>query len=176
VRIFHGGVYRENLRYSVRQLSVADGKGRASARAAQAKLDAVRKLLAVHDGPGIVYTATVREAEHVRAALDHDGVAVALYHGRMPARERHDAQERFMNGAVRVMVATNAFGMGIDKPDVRYIVHYQMPGSVDAYYQETRRDRPLRAAVRSERPPHSTILDGGALSGCRADRSRGERA
>ena len=138
-RIFHGGVYRENLHYAVRQLSVAAGKGRASARAAQAKLACIRELLAAHDGAGIIYTATVREAEHLLGVLNDEGVSVALYHGRMPPRERHDAQERFMTGAVRVMVATNAFGMGIDKRDVRFIVHYQMPGSVDAYYQETGR-------------------------------------
>jgi ATP-dependent DNA helicase RecQ len=138
-RIFHGGVYRDNLRYVVEQLSVAGGKGRASARAAQAKLDCVRKMLATYEGSGIVYTATVREAEHLRTALADDGIAVAIYHGRMPARERHDAQERFMNGEVRVMVATNAFGMGIDKQDVRFVAHYQMPGSIDAYYQESGR-------------------------------------
>jgi ATP-dependent DNA helicase RecQ len=138
-RIFHGGVYRDNLHYAVRQVSVAQGKGRASARAAQAKLACIRELLAAHDGAGIIYTATVREAEHLLGVLTEDGVSVALYHGRMPPRERHDAQERFMTGAVRVMVATNAFGMGIDKQDVRFIVHYQMPGSVDAYYQETGR-------------------------------------
>lgn len=138
-RVFHGGVYRDNLRYSVRQLSVAGGKGRTSARAAQTKLYAIRELLAGHDGAGIVYTATVREAERVAAALRGDGIAVALYHGRMPSSKRHDAQERFMNGDVRVMVATNAFGMGIDKRDVRFIAHYQMPGSIDAYYQETGR-------------------------------------
>lgn len=137
-RVFHGGVYRDNLHYAVRQLSVADEKGRASARVAQAKLNCIRQLLASNEGAGIIYTATVREAEHVRAALADD-IPVALYHGRMVASERHDAQERFMNGAVRVMVATNAFGMGIDKPDVRIIAHYQMPGSLDAYYQETGR-------------------------------------
>lgn len=138
-RIFHGGVYRDNLHYAVEQLSVAGGKGRASARASQAKLDCVRKILATYEGSGIVYTATVREAEHLRAALADDGIVVAIYHGRMPARERHDAQERFMNGEARVMVATNAFGMGIDKQDVRFVAHYQMPGSIDAYYQESGR-------------------------------------
>jgi ATP-dependent DNA helicase RecQ len=138
-RIFHGGVYRDNLRYAVRQLSVAGGKGRAAARVAQAKLSVVRELLTRHGGAGIVYTATVREAEHVVGALAEEGVAVALYHGRMPPRERRGAQEHFMSGETRVMVATNAFGMGIDKPDVRFIAHYQMPGSIDAYYQESGR-------------------------------------
>jgi len=64
---------------------------------------------------------------------------VALYHGGRNAAERRQAQDEFMAGSVRVMVATNAFGMGIDKPDIRFVVHYQMPGGLDSYYQESGR-------------------------------------
>ena len=59
-----------------------------------------------------------------------------LYHGRRPARERAERQEAFMSGGARLMVATNAFGMGIDKPDIRFVIHAQVPGSLEAYYQE----------------------------------------
>ncbi|MBP0594067.1 ATP-dependent DNA helicase RecQ [Paraburkholderia sp. LEh10] len=138
-RVLQKGVYRPNLHYSVKQTSVADGKGRASARSAQAKLATIQTLLTERDGPGIVYTATVREAERLSTTLREWDVTTALYHGRLTARARRDAQDTFMRGDARVMIATNAFGMGIDKGDIRFVVHYQMPGSIDAYYQETGR-------------------------------------
>jgi ATP-dependent DNA helicase RecQ len=137
--VLHTGVYRPNLRYSVMQVSVAGATGRASTRSAQAKLAAVRALLESRSDAGIIYTATVREAERLATAVRERGVPAALYHGRIGSRERHDAQDRFMRGDVRVMIATNAFGMGIDKADIRFVVHDQMPGSIDAYYQETGR-------------------------------------
>ncbi|ACC73905.1 ATP-dependent DNA helicase RecQ [Paraburkholderia phymatum] len=138
-RVLQTGVYRPNLHYSVKQTSVSGGKGRASARSAQAKLASIQALLIAREGPGIVYTATVREAERLAAAIREWGVTTALYHGRLTARARHAAQDTFMRGEARVMIATNAFGMGIDKGDIRFVVHYQMPGSIDAYYQETGR-------------------------------------
>ncbi|MGF6612640.1 ATP-dependent DNA helicase RecQ [Paraburkholderia sp. WSM4175] len=138
-RIVNTGVYRDNLHYRVTQVSVAGGRQRASARAREAKTAALRTLLASETGRGIVYTATVREAEQVAAMVRGWEVAAVCYHGRMSARERHDAQEAFVSGDVRVMIATNAFGMGVDVPDIRFVVHYQMPGSIDAYYQESGR-------------------------------------
>ncbi|RZF26340.1 ATP-dependent DNA helicase RecQ [Paraburkholderia sp. UYCP14C] len=138
-RIVNTGVYRDNLHYRVTQVSVAGGHQRASTRAKEAKAAALRALLASHTGRGIVYTATVREAEQLAATVHGWEVAAACYHGRMSGRERHDAQERFVSGDVRVMIATNAFGMGVDIPYIRFVVHYQMPGSIDAYYQESGR-------------------------------------
>jgi ATP-dependent DNA helicase RecQ len=90
--------------------------------------------------PGIVYVAT-RKQTHDIAALLHDeaGLRTAAYHGGMPKAERHAAQEAFMADEVDVIVATTAFGMGIDKPDVRFVVHYDVPESIDAYYQEAGR-------------------------------------
>ncbi len=67
------------------------------------------------------------------------GIPAVGYHGRLSAKRRHEAQERFMAGEVRTLVATNAFGMGIDKPDIRYVIHFQMPGTLEAYYQEAGR-------------------------------------
>ena len=64
---------------------------------------------------------------------------IEKYHGRMKASERKRNQEAFMANELKAMVATNAFGMGIDKPDIRFVVHYQMPGSLEAYYQESGR-------------------------------------
>ena len=67
------------------------------------------------------------------------GFEVGMYHGRLAARARHGTQETFMRGDLKAMVATNAFGMGIDKADIRFVVHYNVPGSLEAYYQEAGR-------------------------------------
>jgi len=128
MRVINTGIYRENLHYSV-ELTEGDS----------AKLSALRKVIARNDGPGIIYAATIAGAERIHAALRDDGTSVALYHGELGARERHQAQDAFMDGDVRVMVATNAFGLGIDKPDIRFVVHYQIPANLEAYYQESGR-------------------------------------
>jgi ATP-dependent DNA helicase RecQ len=122
------GVYRPNLHYAVCQVSDE-----------QRRQTAVRSLLENTPGAAIVYTATVKEAAALHEMLRAAGVPASLYHGRLPARRREHEQEAFMAGDTRIMVATNAFGMGIDKPDVRLIVHAQLPGSLDAYYQESGR-------------------------------------
>jgi ATP-dependent DNA helicase RecQ len=90
------------------------------------------------EGTGIVYVATVREANRLYESFASRW-PLALYHGRLAAGARHDAQERFMGGDVRAVIATNAFGLGIDKPDIRFVVHYHFPGSPEAYYQEAGR-------------------------------------
>jgi ATP-dependent DNA helicase RecQ len=80
----------------------------------------------------------VKEAERVHAALATK-YPVGLYHGKMAAAERRESQDRFMADEFRAMVATNAFGLGIDKQDLRFVVHYHFPGSVESYYQEAGR-------------------------------------
>jgi len=87
-------------------------------------------------GSGIVYTATRRHASSVARDLRDAGVAVETYHGSLNRKERTRVHRSFVDGDARVIVATNAFGMGIDKPDVRFVFHYDAPGSLDAYYQE----------------------------------------
>jgi ATP-dependent DNA helicase RecQ len=103
------------------------------------KLAQVLKLVRVTRGSGIVYTATVKAAQAVHAALQEAGEPAGLYHGKLPAAERAAAQDAFMSGGCRVMVATNAFGLGIDKPDIRFVLHYQLPATLEAYYQEAGR-------------------------------------
>jgi ATP-dependent DNA helicase RecQ len=90
-------------------------------------------------GDAIVYTSTVKACTEVFEHLRDAGESVTLYHGKLSAAERNANQDAFMKGERRVMVATNAFGMGIDKPDIRAVIHYQMPGSLQAYYQEAGR-------------------------------------
>jgi ATP-dependent DNA helicase RecQ len=103
-----------------------------------AKDDALDRLLGECEGTGIVYVATVKEAKRLRDVIAARW-PVAIYHGRMPAKERHEAQELFMSGGVKCVVATNAFGLGIDKADIRFVIHYHFPGSPEAYYQEAGR-------------------------------------
>jgi ATP-dependent DNA helicase RecQ len=99
---------------------------------------ALDRILRSAEGTGIVYMATVKEAERTFEEFS-ERYPLALYHGKLPAKERHEAQEAFMAGEVKAVVATNAFGLGIDKPDIRFVVHYQFPGSLEAYYQEAGR-------------------------------------
>ncbi len=94
------------------------------------------RLLREDLGCGIVYAATVKAVEELTASLNSQGIQVGAYHGRLGAKKRSLAQDRFMAGAVPIMVATNAFGLGIDKPDIRFILHAQIPGSLESYYQE----------------------------------------
>jgi ATP-dependent DNA helicase RecQ len=128
LRVVNLALFRQNLHYEVRRVTNEEEKRRELAR-----------LLGSLEGSGIVYCSTVKSVEEVTEFLESVGIEAVRYHGRLGARERHDNQERFMAGDARIVVATNAFGMGIDKPDIRYVIHYNMPGSVEAYYQESGR-------------------------------------
>ncbi|ALS75997.1 ATP-dependent DNA helicase RecQ [Planococcus rifietoensis] len=88
---------------------------------------------------GIIYAATRKTVDSVYESLVKRGVKAAKYHAGMPDDERRLGQERFLNDEVTVMVATNAFGMGIDKSNIRYVIHYQLPKNMESYYQEAGR-------------------------------------
>ncbi|MBX5489670.1 MAG: RecQ family ATP-dependent DNA helicase [Chloroflexi bacterium] len=101
---------------------------------------AVREQIAwAMEGSGIVYTATTKAAAETVDWLREWGVAADYYHGQRKKADRVRVQEAFMDGALRVIVATNAFGMGVDKPDVRFVIHRDIPASLEAYYQEAGR-------------------------------------
>src|SRR5213075_1505711 len=121
------GFARPNLRFEVRRTVNQREKDAALA-----------SLLRNSPGVGIVYVATVREAERLYEELRSD-VPVGLYHGKMAAADRKDMQDRFMADRFKAMIATNAFGLGIDKSDIRFVIHYHFPGSVESYYQEAGR-------------------------------------
>ncbi|KQT13031.1 RecQ family ATP-dependent DNA helicase [Ramlibacter sp. Leaf400] len=126
--IINTGAYRPNLALEVEQVAREEHK-----------LERALAFVKAVEGSGLVYTATVKAAVAVHEALQGAGESVGLYHGKLAATERHAAQEAFMDGSVRVMVATNAFGLGIDKPDIRFVLHYQLPSGLESYYQEAGR-------------------------------------
>ena len=99
----------------------------------------LRYVTARPDESGIVYAATRKQTDAVYALLKKRGVSVGRYHAGLPDEERRQMQEDFLYDRLTVMVATNAFGMGIDKSNVRYVIHYNMPKNVEAYYQEAGR-------------------------------------
>ena len=88
------------------------------------------------DVSGIIYAATRKEVEHVYELLTSKGYSVRHYHAGMSEEDRKNSQEDYIYDRVNIMVATNAFGMGIDKPNIRYVIHYNIPKNIEAYYQE----------------------------------------
>jgi ATP-dependent DNA helicase RecQ len=100
------------------------------------KITRIKRLAKSHDGSGIIYASTRKAVEQVGTNLREQGLSVVMYHAGMSDGQRIKAQEDFMTGRKQMIVATNAFGMGIDKSDIRFVAHYQMPGSIEAYYQE----------------------------------------
>ena len=105
---------------------------------AQQKDERMKAVIAAHK-TGIIYCATRKKVDSVSETLASWGIKCVAYHGGMGDQERERAQEIFIHRKADVAVATNAFGMGIDRSDVRFVIHYEVPGSVEAYYQEAGR-------------------------------------
>jgi ATP-dependent DNA helicase RecQ len=125
------GFDRPNLQYEVR---------RAESEAGKLKMLKDLFLKGELDGTGIVYTATIKNALEVQQYLhDELGLPAAVYHSKLQKHDRTAVHELFMQEAIRAVVATNAFGLGIDKPNIRFVVHFDLPGSVEAYTQEAGR-------------------------------------
>lgn len=123
--ILRSSFARPNLSYAVRHV---DDKN-----------EQILRLLANVEGSGIIYMRTREGCEKLCANLREQGIACSFYHAGLPATERAIRQDEWMTGQVRIMVATNAFGMGIDKPDVRFVIHYALCDSLESYYQEAGR-------------------------------------
>jgi ATP-dependent DNA helicase RecQ len=104
-----------------------------------AKLARIASMVAEEPGSGIIYTASVRGANDLHDWLHEREISVARYHGKMPTRERERLQAEFMRGDHKVMIATKAFGLGIDKPDIRFVFHFEFPDSLETYFQEAGR-------------------------------------
>ncbi len=126
--VINTGTERGNLFYAVHPTVNLD-----------AKLARVGALLEQEQGSGIIYTASIRSANELHDWLKDHGMAVGRYHGKMSARERERIQGEFMRGEHKVMIATKAFGLGIDKPDIRFVYHFEFPDSLETYAQEAGR-------------------------------------
>jgi len=124
------GFDRPNLIYEVQR-----------AESEQEKLKLLRQFFqSERDGTGIIYTATIKNTLAVQKYLTEQlGIPAAVYHSKLHKRERDTVHELFMEEKIRAVVATNAFGLGIDKPNIRFVIHYDLPGSVEAYTQEAGR-------------------------------------
>ena len=124
--VFVTGFDRPNLYFSVLRGEVKD----------KFVIDYVKKH---QDEAGIIYVGTRKDVDALRVLLEIKGIKAGRYHAGMTDEERNQMQEDFLYDNLSVMVATNAFGMGIDKPNVRYVIHYNMPKNMEAYYQEAGR-------------------------------------
>lgn len=125
VKIFHQGIDRPNLFLEVKSLW-----------GEQNKLSLIKKILKENEGNGIIYFVLIKDLKSMSELLIRSKINHLLYHGDLENTQRRMVQEKFMRGENQLVLATNAFGMGIDKENIRFVIHAQIPGSVEAYYQE----------------------------------------
>ncbi|HPO48934.1 MAG TPA: RecQ family ATP-dependent DNA helicase, partial [Spirochaetota bacterium] len=127
--IFVSGFNRDNLIYGAQNHLTEEEKNKAV-------IEFINKI----SGSGIVYTSSIKSAENLYFILSSNlKKKVGVYHGSLDPSKRKKAQEDFLNNKLEILIATNAFGMGVNKPDIRFVVHYSIPGTIEAYYQETGR-------------------------------------
>ncbi|MCB9890104.1 MAG: ATP-dependent DNA helicase RecQ [Planctomycetes bacterium] len=139
--IVRAGIERPNLFFAVRTIESRDER-----------LDHLADRLGSIDGPGIVYTSLIRDLEEFHVELARRGIETLVYHGKLSTSERQAMQDRFMTSERSIVLATNAFGMGVDKADIRFVIHAQIPRTLEAWTQEIGR------AGRDGRPSFCELL------------------
>ncbi len=144
IKVFNGGAQRDNLEFEIRPATRAEKPAHIH--------QLISDYLDREQGGIIVYRAKRRDTEELASILRNQGVAADHFHAGLQPESKKDVQQRFIGGELRVIVATNAFGMGIDKPDVRLVVHADIPGSLENYLQEAGR------AGRDRQPAHCVLF------------------
>ena len=125
IEIFHQGIQRPNLRLETSD--VIDEKE---------TLQEIYSVLEKYDGSGIIYFSLIKKLEKFSQILNDKGYRHGVYHGKLEPKTRKQTQRMFLSGKQNLILATNAFGMGIDKPDIRFVIHAEVPSSIESYYQE----------------------------------------
>lgn len=128
IELFHEGIDRPNLKLEVLETWGEDDKIQA--------IETAWSEIADQTGSGIVYFVLIKQLEMYSRLADDRGIPHVNYHGDLDPRQRRRIQNEFMDGKTRLVFATNAFGMGIDKEDIRFVLHAECPGSMESYYQE----------------------------------------
>jgi ATP-dependent DNA helicase RecQ len=125
IKLFHQGIQRPNLRLEA--ADVFDEKE---------TLNEICKVLNAYKGPGIIYFSLIKKLEYYSQLLGDKGYDHAVYHGKLESQQRKQTQRNFLSGKQNLILATNAFGMGIDKPDIRFVIHAEVPSTIESYFQE----------------------------------------
>jgi len=125
VEIFHSGIDRPNLRLEA--VEVFDEKE---------SIKQIECVIKNYNGSGIVYFTLIKTLERYFEIFESKGIKPSIYHGKLDAKSRKKISRHFISGKEKLIFATNAFGMGIDKPDIRFVIHAEVPASVESYYQE----------------------------------------
>jgi ATP-dependent DNA helicase RecQ len=132
LRLIQGGLERPNLHFFVSVIELRDKRQRI--------LEILHTNLGeTTEGAGLIFTATRKKAEELAEFLTQSGIPADFFHAGLPAETKHLVQQRFLDNSLRVITATNAFGMGVDKPDIRVVIHADVPGSLENYLQEAGR-------------------------------------
>lgn len=125
IKIFHEGIERPNLRLET--VDIYEEKD---------TFKAIYNTLDKYEGSGIIYFSLIKKLEYYSQIIGDKGYKHGIYHGKLEAGARKRVQRDFLSGKERLILATNAFGMGIDKPDIRFVIHAEIPSSIESYYQE----------------------------------------
>jgi ATP-dependent DNA helicase RecQ len=126
IKIYHQGIQRPNLRLEATDVINEDET-----------IEEITKVIErFRDGSGIIYFSLIKSLDNFSELLRKKDIKHSVYHGKLEAPKRKYIQRQFLSGKEKLILATNAFGMGIDKPDIRYVIHAEMPGSIESYYQE----------------------------------------
>ena len=125
IKIFHSGIERPNLRLCA--VEVFDEKQ---------SIAKIEKVIKRYNGSGIVYFALIKTLERYSEIFESKKIKHTIYHGQLNSKKRKQISRDFISGKEKLIFATNAFGMGIDKPDIRFVIHAEIPSSVESYYQE----------------------------------------